>query len=159
MRHFVTLLNSAFENPYAEFDREYDAKVFNEVLGSVSSVISVGLGGFVVVLCLLAAFVTVLDVLFMTVPYVHDKLSEILDRRRRDGESSSKVVLLSKQAIDAYEEAANTGGQAILIYMRKRIGYYIVLAVAIYFLVSGWEQIVHLVASFIVGILDSVGLI
>lgn len=153
------MLTSAFENPYAEFDKEYDAKVFNEVLGSLSSGVSVALGGLIVALCVLAGLITTVDVLFMTVPYIHDKLVEVLDRRRRDGESSSKIVFLSKQAIDAYDEAAQTGKQAILIYLRKRIGYYVVLVIAIYFLVSGWEQIVHFVANLIVNILDGIGLI
>lgn len=160
MRSWVfTVLTTAFENPYAPYEKEYDAKLFNEVLTTVGSIVSVGLGALISILSVLAIVTTTLDVVYLTVPPLQGKIDRLVDERRRGDKISSRFGIISKAAIDAYDVGTTRGENIIMLYLKKRIAYYIILAIVIYFAVVGWDQIIGFAARMIVDILDNLGLI
>lgn len=154
----LVYLTQAFENPYTAEEYQVDTKLALHSFEVLRNVISIVLGILVIILSCLIAVTTVTDILFLTVPSVHEYLGEMIDKFRREGKHSKKIVIMSKQAVDAWEEAVESGKNVYIIYLRKRAGFYIAVSVVVFFMVTGWSQVVGLVAKVIYRILQALNL-
>lgn len=155
----LNILTAAFENPYAGEEYQLDTKLATQAFTLITNISSVLLGVIVAFLCMLIAITTVTDMLFLTIPAVHEIFTEIIDRRRREGKSASKISLLSKQAIDAYAEATAEGKNIYVLYLKKRLMFYIITATLLFFILVGWSQLIELVAKIIITILSAMNLV
>ena len=148
-----------FVNPYADSEYEVDAKMMNQGLTFIQSIVSVVLMAIIVILGLVIGIVTTLDIMYLTNPLAHDKFDEVIDRRRRDDSKKIKFSFISKQAIDAWAEATETGKNVMLTYLRKRIIFYILAAVVMFLIVYGWTNVASFVAKMIYNLLEILGFV
>ena len=155
----LAFANKAFENPYVGSEYQVDTKLEVHALAVIMNVSAVLLGVILVLFGMLVAITTTTDILFLTLPSVHEHISEVLDRFRREGKTEKKIVILSRQAIDAWEEANNTGKNPLILYLKKRMIFYAGAATIVFFMVSGWTQIVGLVAKVIYYLLHGLKLV
>ena len=155
----IAVLTAAFENPYADQEYQVDTKLALHAFSSIQSATGIILGVLCVIVCMLVSITTVTDILFLTIPGIHEIITEAINKRRREGKSSSKLVIMSKQAIDAWAEANENGTNVYVVYLRRRGLFYILVAIAVFFMVTGWSQVVTLVAKIIYNILYALKLV
>ena len=155
------VLLSSFVNPYTS--TEADVSMYYKVVPTISRIVSTGLTFVLILLLTFVPLVTTLDIVYLVVPLAHDKLQEIndkIDKRFHKGEGEHSLFgLLSKQALEAYEESTQTGKNAILIYLRKRLIYYIIVASLVFFAIAGFDTITRLVSDILYKLLHGLGLV
>ncbi len=157
--HILLSATQAFENPYAGAEYQVDTALAVHAFDTIQNVSSVIVGVILILLGMIIAITTTTDILFLTLPSAHERIGEILDRFRREGKTDKKIVILSRQAIDAWDEANNTGKNPMILYLKKRFVFYIGAAVLMYFMVVGWSQVVSIVAKVIFNILQAMKLV
>lgn len=155
----MNVILTDFVNPYENYIEQYDVKTYTQVLESVSGVISVVMGVAVVLLAILAAITTAVDVVYLVLPGTRNKIMEWQDRINREGKHTVHFSIASKQAIDANRLSAETGKNKYIIYLQKRSFYYVILAVVMFMMLVGWTSIVKVVARLIVGVLKGLGFV
>ena len=148
-----------FVNPYADSEYEVDAKMINQGFTFIQSIVGVVLVAVMIILGFLIGIVTTLDILYLTNPLAHDKFDEVVDRRRRDDSKKIKFSFISKQAIDAWAEAAETGKNVMVIYLRKRMIFYILAAIIFFLLIYGWTSVASFVAKMIYNVIEALGFV
>lgn len=98
------------------------------------------------VICYLAilamAVFTSFDVCYITMPVFRGKMESKAAQggfgtRESKATGERKLAVITDDAIQAVEEAANSGKKPMVVYLKKRIGSYIAIAVVIYLLMSG----------------------
>lgn len=115
--------------------------------------------GFVTILALSAVGIfTAVDVMFLVVPPLHTALEEkAAAQGTTDKAGNPKPRIVSTDASMAWHDAAETGKNVLIIYLKKRLVAYIAIAIVAYMLLSGnLTMIISLVLKLIKGALDSI---
>lgn len=125
-----------------------------ETIALISQII-----GFLTVIVLMAVgLFTAVDIMFLTIPPLHAALEEkAAAKGTTDKNGNAKPRIVSTDASLAWQEAAETGKNVLIIYLKKRLIAYIAIAIVVYMLLSGnLTAIITLVLKLISGALDSV---
>lgn len=93
--------------------------------------------------------VTSLDIMYITIPVMQDRVKDL----RWDGSRKGKPRIISKDAGFAVEQSTISGTPALGIYLKKRIKTYCIAAVVMYICIGGSNMIVPLISKVVLQIL------
>lgn len=113
-----------------------------DTLSGLKPFITTILGIICYIAILAMAVFTSFDVCYITMPVFRGKMESRaaqggMGTRESRATGERKLAVITDDAIQAVEEAANSGKKPMVIYLKKRIGSYIAIAVVIYLLMSG----------------------
>ncbi len=113
-----------------------------DTLSGLKPFITTILGIICYIAILAMAVFTSFDVCYITMPVFRGKMESKAAQggfgtRESKATGERKLAVVTDDAIQAIEEAANSGKKPMVIYLKKRIGSYIAIAVVIYLLMSG----------------------
>jgi len=113
-----------------------------DTLSGLKPFITTILGVICYIAILAMAVFTSFDVCYITMPVFRGKMESKaaqggMGTRESKATGERKLAVITDDAIQAVEEAANSGKKPMVVYLKKRIGSYIAIAVVIYLLMSG----------------------
>lgn len=111
--------------------------------------------GIMIAVILLIIFVgTAIDLMYLMIPIFASSLDKMLDGKRLGG-----FRFLSKDAVLAKEEAAETGTHCVVSYLKRRLVTYIIVSIVIYILFVGPDRLVMYLFDIATPFLKSLGLL
>ena len=113
-----------------------------DTLSGLQPFITTILGVICYIAILAMAVFTSFDVCYITMPVFRGKMESKaaqggIGTRESKATGERKLAVITDDAIQAVEEAANSGKKPMVVYLKKRIASYIAIAVVIYLLMSG----------------------
>lgn len=150
----MNMVMRAFENPYAGYD-DADAKIITQAFDSIRESINIGLGVLLAVLLVAFGITTSLDLVYLTWSNGQTRLEKLIEKRK-NGDNRAMFGIVSKTAVDSYEEAMEVGKNPVMIYFGHRFMLYVVLVVVMFAIIAGYDFIVAWVAKVLMGALELV---
>lgn len=123
---------------------DVDPLLLRQMYTWIEKILSLTLGILIVMICLGIPLITALDIAYMSLPIFRNKFTNL------NLKQSGKIRFISNDAIQSLEESfMREDGNALSIYLRKRLGTYIIVAIVLtVVLAGGWDLVLVWVRYF-----------
>lgn len=146
----LCLLTANFENPYGDSTKQINVRFYIKALTFISEAASTILGVAVFLVLMILPIITALDMLYILSP---NGRNHILKKGLDGRDGSRRFKLISKDAVEAVDEAEVEGKSCVKIYLKKRIGMYIVAGVLSMVLLLGVDFLVPIIRELLSGVI------
>lgn len=156
----IGAVDSTKDEISSALDIKADINGASQTLSGLQPFITQILGIICYIAILAMAIFTSFDICYITMPVFRGKMENKashggMGTRESKATGERKVALITDDAIQAVEESANSGKKPLVIYLTKRIGSYIAIAIVIYLLMSGnISLIVELALKAVSGLME-----
>ena len=112
-------------------------------LAGFQRLISLATGTLVMIVILMMAFFTAMDIAYLVFPIAKEKMDSAgqsghkLTSSQNKSTGESKFRWVTDDATNAWNEASETGANAVFLYLKKRLISYIAIAVVLFILMTG----------------------
>lgn len=138
--------NNMDDVTHALYDREY--------FGYISVVLSYINAIALTAILIIVPFVMIMDVIYLILPNAKALYDNyVATHNDRTGRIVQKL-LVSKNAIEAFEDAATTNTSPLWCYMKRSIKFYVIVVVAIILLTTGLDTILRFTYKLIGNIIE-----
>lgn len=146
----MNILLSAVENMDEVTHALYDREFFGYVSAVLSYLNAIGL----IAILIIVPLMMVLDTLYLTVPALKSTYDTYRERCTNLRDRVVQRLLVSKNAIESYEDAAVTNTSPIWCYLKRSIKFYIIVVCAVIILTTGLDTILRFTYKLLGNILD-----
>lgn len=140
------IANNQDEVTHALYDREY--------FGYVSVVLSYLSGIALTCLLIIVPIMMIVDVVYLLLPSAKTFYDEWVARHDDAGGRLVKRLLVSKNAIEAFEDAANANSPVMWCYLKRSIKFYAIVVCVIFILVAGIDVILLFIYKLFGGLIE-----
>lgn len=128
----------------------YDREFFGYLSVVLSYLNAIALTAILIIIPLMM----VLDTVYLTVPIAKTVFDNYKDTHSDFKDKVVQRLLVSKNALLAYDDAATTGTSPIWCYLKRSIKFYVVVVVVIFILTTGLDTILRFTYKLFGNILD-----